>query len=95
MAIRLPSGGADSVSSTAYPHSRFYAVRVFVLSVGLMLSDYISRQVLNATFPALKAEWALSDTQLGALVSVVALAVGMLSFPVSLMVDRWGRIRSV
>jgi MFS family permease len=60
-----------------------------------MLSDYISRQVLNATFPALKAEWALSDTQLGALVSVVALAVGVLSFPVSLMADRWGRVKSV
>ena len=32
---------------------------------GLLLSDYMSRQVLSAVFPFLKAEWALSDSQLG------------------------------
>jgi len=95
LASHLPTSGANSLAPDAYPVSRFYALRVLALSVGLMLSDYISRQVLNATFPALKAEWALSDTQLGALVSVVALAVGVLSFPVSLMADRWGRVKSV
>ncbi|KAF7958187.1 hypothetical protein AWV80_00935 [Cupriavidus sp. UYMU48A] len=95
MAIHLPAGDATSLESNAFPVTRFYAWRVFALSVGLMLSDYISRQILNATFPALKAEWALSDTQLGALVSVVALGVGVLSFPASLLADRCGRVKSV
>lgn len=75
--------------------SRGYVWLVFALTFGLMLSDYMSRQVINAVFPSLKAEWALSDTQLGALVGVVALTVGVMSFPISLMADRWGRVKSV
>ncbi|RJG03002.1 MFS transporter [Noviherbaspirillum sedimenti] len=75
--------------------SRTYAWIVFALIFCLMLSDYLSRQVINVLFPFLKAEWALSDTQLGSLVSVVALTVGILTFPISLAADRWGRVRSV
>jgi MFS family permease len=41
------------------------------------------------------AEWALTDTQLGALTSVVALTVGLLAVPLSLLGDRWGRVRSI
>ena len=74
---------------------RTYAWIVFGLSFGLLISDYMSRQVLNAVFPLLKAEWALSDTQLGSLSGVVALMVGLLTFPLSLVADRWGRIRSL
>jgi exosortase/archaeosortase len=42
-----------------------YAWIVFALTFGLLISDYMSRQVLNAVFPLLKAEWGLSDGQLG------------------------------
>ena len=72
-----------------------YAWLVFALTFGLLLSDYMSRQVLNAVFPLLAAEWDLSDTQLGALSGVVSLAVGALAFPLSLLADRWGRLRSL
>jgi predicted MFS family arabinose efflux permease len=68
---------------------------VFVLSFGLLLSDYMCRQVLTAVFPHLKAEWALSDAQLGALSSVVALTVGVLTVPLSVVADRFGRRRAV
>src|SRR3954465_4136022 len=68
---------------------------VFALTFGLLLSDYMSRQVLSSVFPFLKVEWALSDTQLGALTSVVALTVGLLAVPLSLLGDRWGRVRSI
>ncbi|MFE1311428.1 MFS transporter [Streptomyces sp. NPDC058755] len=74
---------------------RRYAWAVFALSFGLLLSDYMSRQVLNAVFPMLKAEWLLSDASLGSLSGIVALAVGVLTFPMSLMADRWGRVRSL
>lgn len=73
--------------------SRRYAWVVFALSLGLMLSDYMSRQVLNAVFPLLKADWLLSDAQLGSLSSIVALMVGVLTFPLSLLADRLGRVR--
>ena len=72
-----------------------YAWVVFAVTFGLLLSDYMSRQVLNAVFPQLKAEWALSDARLGALSGIVSLAVGLLALPLSLLADRWGRIRSL
>ncbi|MFD8743799.1 MFS transporter [Streptomyces sp. NPDC059616] len=75
--------------------SRGYARLVFALSFGLLLIDYMSRQVLNAVFPLLKAEWLLDDAQLGSLSGIVALMVGVLTFPLSLLADRWGRVRSL
>ncbi|MFE9782965.1 MFS transporter [Streptomyces sp. NPDC005775] len=81
------------MTGPAEPMTRGYAWLVFALSFGLLLSDYMSRQVLNAVFPLLKAEWALSDTALGSLSGVVALMVGLLTFPLSLLADRWGRVR--
>jgi MFS family permease len=75
--------------------SRRYAWVVFALTFGLLISDYMSRQVLNAVFPTLKGEWALSDGQLGLLSGIVALMVGLLTFPLSLMADRFGRVKSL
>ena len=72
-----------------------YAWLVFALVVGLMLSDYMSRQVLGAVFPQLKADWSLNDEQLGRLTSVVPLMVGLLTFPLSLLADRIGRVRAL
>ncbi|RJG04481.1 MFS transporter [Noviherbaspirillum sedimenti] len=82
-------------TSAASRVSRPYAWLVFALTFGLLLSDYMSRQVLNAVFPILKAEWVLSDTQLGSLSGVVALLVGLLTFPLSVIADRWGRVKSI
>lgn len=75
--------------------ARKYAWIVFALTFGLLISDYMSRQVLNAVFPMLKSEWALSDSQLGLLSGIVALMVGLLTFPLSLLADRFGRVRSL
>src|SRR4051812_39670059 len=88
-----PNLVADQVPSTRA--RRAFPWVVFTLTFALLLSDYMSRQVLSAVFPFLKAEWALSDTQLGGLTSVVALTVGLLAVPLSLLGDRWGRVRSI
>jgi MFS family permease len=74
---------------------RMYAWVVFALTLGLLISDYMSRQVLNAVFPLLKTAWHLSDTRLGSLSSVVAMMVGILTFPLSVLADRWGRVKSI
>jgi predicted MFS family arabinose efflux permease len=74
---------------------RLFPWLVFALTFALLLSDYMSRQVLSSVFPLLKAEWALSDTQLGGLVSVVSLTVAALAIPLSLLGDRWGRVKSI
>ena len=86
---------ADDTEDTSQGVARRYAWIVFALTFGLLISDYMSRQVLNAVFPQLKAEWALTDTQLGLLSGIVALMVGLLTFPLSLLADRFGRIKSL
>lgn len=95
MGLHTPGTDVPSVPSAVPTVSRRYAWLVFALSFGLLLSDYMSRQVLNAVFPMLKAEWLLADAQLGALSGIVALMVGVLTFPLSLLADRWGRVRSL
>lgn len=74
---------------------RKYAWLVFALTFGLLISDYMSRQVLNAVFPLIKNEWALSDSQLGLLSGIVALMVGLLTLPLSILADRFGKIKSL
>lgn len=74
---------------------RNYPWLVFALAFGLLLADYMSRQVLSAVFPFLKTEWALSDSRLASLSSVVALMVGLLTLPLSVLADRWGRVKSL
>ncbi|PPJ10733.1 multidrug DMT transporter permease [Nocardia nova] len=88
----LPAAQASAVSTG---RTRRYPWLVFALAFGLLLADYMSRQVLSAVFPLLKNEWGLTDSQLGSLNSVVALMVGLLTFPLSLLADRWGRVRSL
>jgi MFS family permease len=88
----LPDIGEDDPGARI---PRRYAWVVFALSFGLLLSDYMSRQVLNAVFPLLKAEWALTDARLGLLSGIVALMVGLLTFPLSLLADRFGRVKSL
>ncbi|WP_168788446.1 MFS transporter [Paraburkholderia aromaticivorans] len=87
-----PTTGDVSATQSGIPA---YAWVVCALTIGLLLSDYMSRQVLNAVFPFIKSAWNLSDTKLGSLSSVVALMVGVLTFPLSVLADRWGRVKSI
>ena len=87
--------GCVTASAERRPRVAAYAWVVFALTFGLLISDYMARQVLNAVFPLLKAEWSLTDGQLGFLSGVVALMVGLLTCPVSLLADRLGRVKSI
>lgn len=68
---------------------------VFAISFGLLMSDHMARQVLNAVGPQIKLEWNLNNAELASLASVVALAVGLLTLPLSYLADRFGRVRSL
>lgn len=67
----------------------------FAMTFGLMLFDYIDRQVIVSLFPYLKAEWSLSDKQLGGLVSVISIVVAAAGLPVALLADRFSRVKSI
>jgi MFS family permease len=66
----------------------------------LYMFDYIDREVISSLIPFLKAPVAdgglgISDTQAGSLASAVYWSIVIFTFPVSILVDRWSRKRSV
>lgn len=88
---QLPAGRQDADD---YLYSKGHAHwTLFVMSV-LLAFDFIDRQIVSSLMPAIKAEWSLSDTQLGALVTAVNVAIAILALPVSLWADRWSRTKS-
>jgi MFS family permease len=78
-----------------YPVGKPAAWFAFAMTFALMLVDYIDRQVIVSLFPYIKAEWGLSDKQLGALVSVVSVTVAAGALPVALLADRTSRVKSI
>ena len=78
-----------------YLFTRGQAWFAFAMTLALMIFDYVDRQVIVSLFPYLKAEWALSDKQLGALVSVVSVTVAIGALPVALFADRVSRVKSI
>ncbi|MGB3303282.1 MAG: MFS transporter [Gordonia sp. (in: high G+C Gram-positive bacteria)] len=91
-----PASSVETETVTVQPpRRRIYPWVVAALAFALLLSDYMSRQVLSAVFPMLKSEWSLADSELASLTSIVALMVGLLTFPLSVIADRWGRVRSL
>jgi MFS transporter, Spinster family, sphingosine-1-phosphate transporter len=78
-----------------YLFGRGQALFALVMTLALMIFDYVDRQVIVSLFPHLKAAWGPSDKQLGALVSVVALTVALGAIPVALFADRASRVKSI
>lgn len=74
-----------------YLVSKGYAWYVFTLLFIFMLLDFTDRQIVASVFPYLKAEWSLSDTELGMLASMTNWAMAVVVVPVSVMMDRWSR----
>jgi MFS family permease len=78
-----------------YLFSKRYTNYVFILLFLLYMFDYVDRMVVTSLFPFLKADWNLSDTQCGALMSAVYLSIVLLTFPVSIIIDRWSRTKTI
>jgi predicted MFS family arabinose efflux permease len=93
--MHLPDSDGSQAKSDDFLVSKPYAWFVFAMTFALMLFDYIDRQIVVSMFPHLKAEWDLSDKQLGALVSVVSITVAIGTVPLALIADRWSRVKSI
>jgi len=78
-----------------YLFSRGYSNYVFMLLFLLYMFDYIDRMVVTSMFTHIEHDWGITHTQSGLLVSSVYWAIVILSFPVSLLVDRWSRARTI
>lgn len=78
-----------------YLFPRGYTNYLFTLLFLIYMFDYVDRMVVTSLFPFIKEDWGLSDTQLGTLVSAVYWSIVALVFPVSIIVDRWRRSRTI
>ena len=65
------------------------------MTVALMILDYVDRQIIVSMFPFLKAEWNLSDKELGLLVSVISITIAVFGIPVAWIADRVSRVKSI
>jgi len=85
----------ENGNTSGYLLSKTYSYYVFGLLFLLYMFDYIDRMVIVSLFPYLKADWGLTDTQCGLLVSTVYWSIVILSFPISVFIDRWSRKKSI
>jgi MFS family permease len=57
--------------------------------------DYIDRVVVTSMFPMIEADFGISHTKSGLLISAVYWSIVLLTFPVSILVDRWSRSKTI
>jgi MFS family permease len=84
-----------SGDNSGYLFSKRYSNYVFVLLFLLYMFDYIDRTIITSMFTSIERDWGISHTQSGMLVSAVYWAIVLLTFPVSLLVDRWSRTKTI
>jgi len=75
--------------------SKFSTYYIFTLLFLLYFFDYVDRMIVTSLFPHIQKEWGLTDTQSGLLVSVVYWSIVAFVFPVSILVDRWSRKKTI
>jgi MFS family permease len=80
---------------SGYLFSKGYSNYVFMLLFLLYMFDYIDRTVVTSMFTSIERDWGISHTQSGLLVSAVYWAIVILTFPVSILVDRWSRTKTI
>ena len=68
---------------------------IFWLLFLLYMFDYMDRMVIVSLFPFLKQDMGMTDAQCGLLVSAVYWTILLFAFPVSILVDRWSRTKSI
>lgn len=78
-----------------YLFSRSYTNYVFILLFLLYLFDYADRMVVNSMFSYIQKDLGINDFQSGWLVSIIYLTIGLLTFPISLVIDRWSRTKTI
>ncbi|PKN82909.1 MAG: hypothetical protein CVU51_13020, partial [Deltaproteobacteria bacterium HGW-Deltaproteobacteria-1] len=78
-----------------YKLSTRSAYYIFTLLFLLYFFDYIDRTIVTSLAPFIQKEWGLTDVQSGLLMSVVYWSIVAFVFPVSILVDRWSRKKTI
>jgi MFS family permease len=85
----------NPIDQKGYLFSKGYSNYVFMLLFLLYMFDYIDRSIVTSMFTSIERDWGISHTQSGMLMSAVYWAIVFLTFPVSLLVDRWSRTKTI
>lgn len=86
------SNMTGSNESTLSTRNAYY---IFTLLFLLYFFDYIDRTVVTSVAPFIREEWGLTDAQSGLLMSVLYWSIVAFVFPVSIIVDRWSRKKTI
>jgi MFS family permease len=78
-----------------YLFSKSYSNYVFILLFLLYMFDYIDRTVVTSMFTSIERDYGITHMQSGLLMSAVYWAIVILTFPVSILVDRWSRTKTI
>jgi MFS family permease len=89
------TGMNKSDDRSGYLFSKGYSNYVFVLLFLLYMFDYIDRMVVTSMFTSIERDLGISHMKSGLLVSAVYWAIVLLTFPVSILVDRWSRSKTI
>lgn len=94
---RQPTEGGLATQSilSHSPQLKRYATYLFVMLFLLYMFDYVDRLIITSLFPFLEKDLGLNDAQSGALVSAVYWSIVVFTFPISILIDRWSRRRSI
>ncbi len=86
---------SDLTAPREYKLSARSAYYIFSLLFLLYFFDYMDRTIVTSLAPFIQKEWSLTDTQSGLLMSVVYWSIVAFVFPVSIIVDRWSRKKTI
>jgi MFS family permease len=75
--------------------SKGYSYYVFTLLFLLYVFDYVDRMVISSLFPFLIEDWGITTAQCALLASIVTITMTIFVFPVSFLVDRWSRKKTI
>jgi MFS family permease len=80
---------------SGYLFSKGYSNYVFMLLFLLYMFDYLDRTIVTSMFTSIEKDYGITHTQSGLLISAVYWAIVILTFPVSILVDRWSRTKTI
>ncbi len=96
MSAHLPDAPASSpLAYNEYPYGKGYSLYVLALLSVLYLFDFMDRMIVSSLFSDLNRDMGVTAAQFGALTGAVHIAIATLAFPVSLLIDRWSRKKTV
>jgi MFS family permease len=68
---------------------------VLIICSLLYMVNYMDRQVFSVILQPMKVELGLSDAECGLLQTILIVGMVLFSFPISYMIDRWSRSKSI